>query len=157
MSRRKKVRKEEEHRIFRELIDRLPEDVKSRSLYTLTKGEPKLSAVLLDFLEPDMDDWETEDELRDVVSFGVLAWNMALLPLEERKKSFSECLAGMPLAERLTLKRVLDMLIRRKEEHFVDDRRGILEYSLTMTGNGPHLTVVSSPVRGQESSGAAEQ
>ena len=144
MSKRKLTRNEKRLKRFEPLIDKLPEDIKSRSLFTTTKGEAKLSAVLLDFLDPEIEDWETEDELRKLIGFGIVAWNAALLPPEEMKIEISTALSGLPLDTRIALKSVLDMLIRRKREYYADDRRLVLEYHLSMTRNGPHLSVVSS-------------
>ena len=39
---------------------------------------------------------------------------------------------------------VFEDLIRRKELHFADNRRMILDFDLTMTADGPHLQIMST-------------
>ena len=108
------------------------------------EGEVKMSVVLLEFLDPFLEGGESEAELNGCLTTGIIAWNAALLPAAERRKFFSEALAGMPLDVRLTMKVILDRMIRIKEESFADNRKKILEYYLTMTKDGPHLSVAAS-------------
>jgi hypothetical protein len=108
------------------------------------EGEVKMSVVLLEFLDPFLKGGESEAELHGCLKTGIIAWNAAQLSPAERRKFFSEALAGMPLELRLTMKGIIDRMIRIKEESFADNRKKILEYHLTMTKDGPHLSVAAS-------------
>ena len=55
--------------------------------------------------------------------------------------------AGLPRAaetDRAQAREIIEMLVRRKEEHFTANRRAIISFELTDTGDDYHLSVAST-------------
>jgi hypothetical protein len=111
-------------------------------------GREKMSEVLEDFVEPYRDLADTEDAFRKLLNLAVLAWNAALLPEGQRRAMIEETLeAGLSrasAADRAQARAFLKTLVRRKDEHFAANRRAIISFELTDTGDGYHLTVAST-------------
>ena len=107
-------------------------------------GLAKMSQVFEDFLAPEMDNAEGEEQLRQVLTLGMIAWNASLLRPAEREKLLQDTEQTMPAEVRAALRLLVEPLIRRKEEHFAEHRRFILKYILTYDADGPYLQVVSS-------------
>ena len=104
----------------------------------------KMSEVLLDFVEPYMESAATEEELRKLLTLASAAWNAALLPPTEREKIVRETEETLPAEVRHDYRAILEPLIERKQEHFAENRRGILNFELTMGPTGPYLRVMST-------------
>ena len=111
-------------------------------------GLEKMSEVLEDFIEPYRDLADTEDAFRKLLNLGMLAWNAALLPEDQRRAIIDETLgAGLSRAfksDRALAREFIETLVRRKEEHFAANRRAIMSFELTDTGAGYHLSVAST-------------
>lgn len=111
-------------------------------------GREKMSEVLEDFIEPYRDLADSEDTFRKLLLLGTLAWNAALLPEDERRAMIDEILgAGLPgasEADRAHAGELIEGLVRRKQEHFAANRRAILSFEVTDTGDGFHLSVAST-------------
>ncbi len=108
----------------------------------------KMSEVLEDFIEPYRVSARTQDELRKLLSLATVAWNAALLPEGQRRAMIDEMVeAGLPRAaetDRAQAREIIEMLVRRKEEHFTANRRAIISFELTDTGDDYHLSVAST-------------
>jgi hypothetical protein len=119
----------------------------SRVVYEPT-GREKMSETLEDFIEPYLEVADNEDTFRKLLNLGVLAWNAALLPEDQRRTAIDETLReGLPGSSkehRAQAKALIEMLIRRKEERFAANQRAIISFELTDTGDGYHLTVAST-------------
>jgi hypothetical protein len=78
----------------------------------------------------------------------MLAWNVALLPEGQRPavidKTVGAGFSGSSKEDRAMAKEFVEMLVRRKEERFAANRRAIISFELTDTGDGFHLTVAST-------------
>jgi hypothetical protein len=107
-------------------------------------GVEKMSEVILEFLDPYIDGDETPEKLDRLVSFGVTAWNAALVPAAERDKLIQKSLAKTESGFQQEFLHWFGELIRRKETAFPDNKRFIISYQLTMTPDGAHLSVISS-------------
>ncbi len=99
-------------------------------------GQEKMSEVLIDFVEPYGDLAETLDDHRMLFELGALAWNMALLPREEREVLFSGP-GGRPKSlppneGELFIKE----LVHRKERYFGDCLRMIVDVELSRDRRG---------------------
>jgi hypothetical protein len=107
-----------------------------------------MSEVLEDFVEPYRALAETEDDFRKLLHIGVLAWNAALMPDDRRRAFIDEMLeAGLSRAtgaDRAQAREIVEMLVRRKLEHFAANRRAIVSFELTDTGDDYHLSVAST-------------
>jgi hypothetical protein len=111
-------------------------------------GREKMSEVLDDFIEPYSDLADTEDAYRKLLSLGVLAWNAALLPEDQRQAMIDKTLeAGLTRASganRAQAREFIEMLVRRKQEHFAGNQRAIISFTLSNTADGYHLSVAST-------------
>ena len=111
-------------------------------------GREKMSEVLEDFVEPYMEFADTEDNFRKLLNLGILAWNAALLPEDQMSAMIDETLgAGLPgasPADRADAREFIELLIQRKKKHFAANRRAIISFEVTDTGDGFHLLVASS-------------
>lgn len=110
-------------------------------------GLEKMSEVLGDFVEPFVGQTRNIDEYRNLFHFGVMAWNTALLPEDERQEAIDDIIRKIGPetgAELRELQVLLDQLILRKKRHFATNRRVIAGFDLRETSEGFCLNVVSS-------------
>jgi hypothetical protein len=110
-------------------------------------GMEKMSVVLNEFVEPFLSETSSVDEMQTLFSFGVMAWNTALLPEQEQEPAIEDIVRKMGPSTRADLNEVrvvLKQLILRKKTHFANNRRMIAGFDLRDTGDGYHLNVVSS-------------
>ncbi len=107
-------------------------------------GAKKMSEVLLEFLEPYTEQWRTEEDLRRLLPVAIIVWNAALVSGREREELLQGALDALPPGARQDGRTLLEELIRRKEAHFADNHRLVLDYQLTMRPAGPHLSVIST-------------
>jgi hypothetical protein len=104
----------------------------------------KMSAVLLDFIAPYAEQWETEDDLRKLLSLAVVAWNAALVSGSNRREVMDSLLAVVSPSVRQEMKALIEQMIHRKEHHFATNQRLIVDFQVTMTREGPHVSVAST-------------
>ena len=107
-------------------------------------GEQKMSEVLLKFVEPYSDEWETPEELRKLLALATLVWNAALLPESERDNALQSMLDAVGSEDHSSLRNVFQEMMRRKLALFDSNKRAVLDYQVTMTPDGPHVSVVST-------------
>lgn len=111
-------------------------------------GQEKMSEVLEDFIAPYRGLAETEDAFRKLLHLAVLAWDAALMPEDKREAMITDCLgAGFSRAseaDRAQARELIEALVRRKLEHFAANRRTIISFEVTDTGDGFHLSVAST-------------
>lgn len=111
-------------------------------------GREKMSEVLEEFVEPFRDREADADSYRMLLNMGMLAWNVALQPEEQREPSIDEvlgrALAGAEPMALAAAKAIVEALVRRKLEFFADNRRMIYSFELTDRGDDFHLTVAST-------------
>jgi hypothetical protein len=100
--------------------------------------------VLVDFAEPYADRVQTDEEFRKVLGVAVLVWNAALLPADERAEMIQEMVDEVPPEVRPEMRTLVEEMLQRKALHFADNKRAILDYQVTMTPTGPHVSVVST-------------
>jgi hypothetical protein len=111
-------------------------------------GREKMSEVLEDFIEPYKDSAPTEDKMRNLLTLGILAWNAALMPEPKRQAFIDEMIeAGFTranAADRALARDLVEIMVRRKLEHFAANRRAIVSFELTDRGYDFHLSVAST-------------
>ena len=103
-----------------------------------------MSDVLMEFLEPYEEYWENEEQLQKLLSVAVIAWNAALMPGGKRDDFLQDMEQAVPAEVRQDMRSIVLDLVRRKLAHFADIQRTIISYELTMTPDGPHLSVLST-------------
>lgn len=107
-----------------------------------------MSEVLGDFVEPYMGMADTMGNYRKLLGLAATAWNAALLPADERDSVLDDVLAegfgDLTESLRLELRALIEALIARKDAHFADNRRAIVDFTLQETRDGYHLSVAST-------------
>ena len=129
----------------KELRDRVSE----RNNYEIVQADDrleKMSEILENFIDPYLDMLETEDQHHRLLMVAIVAWNAALLPLEDQKATIDKFAQGLPGDDETQedFYAIVAELISRKTEYFAQYKRMILDYELTDTGDGYHLSVVST-------------
>jgi hypothetical protein len=109
----------------------------------------KMSEVLENFVSPYMDVTERKQELQVLFSLGVLAWNIALEPVEQRaetiEKGVKMVFANQSTQSTETGKNFIVELIDRKDRFFADNQRRIVSFELQYVSLGDyHITVAST-------------
>jgi hypothetical protein len=107
-------------------------------------GEAKMSEVLLEFLDPYSHTWKNEEQFEKLLGAGIIAWNAALYSGSKRTEFLNEMMVAFPPEVREGMRDILAGMIQRKETYFAANRRMIVDYRVTMTPDGPHLSVLST-------------
>ena len=81
--------------------------------------------MLLDFVAPYSAVAESEEEFRIAIAMGLIAWNVALLPANERKEMLERLTKSMSM-DHAEFSEIIDEMVERKETYFADCRRWIL-------------------------------
>jgi hypothetical protein len=112
--------------------------------------EGKLSAALLELIEPYREQAAKGGRITPMVLLGELAWNLTLLQEEERQREIDEIFAKFfPDADAetvLDLRSILAILMLRKQLLFPDDRRLILNAEALVSGIKLQVGVTSAPI-----------
>lgn len=112
------------------------------------KGVAKMSEVLEKFIEPYKDTTQDFADLEALIEIAILAWNMSLIPKENRKDAMesmlSEMNSGANQPGQSEFLSMLNELIDRKDRHFSKNQRFITTFDLQDTGDGYHLSVAST-------------
>ena len=111
-------------------------------------GHEKMSEVLEDFIEPFQDLADNEDAYRKLLSLAMVAWNAALLP-EDRQRAMIDKMIEVGLAkasrsDRIHTRKLVEIMVQRKQSLFVSNKRMIISFELTDTGSGYNLSVMST-------------
>ena len=108
---------------------------------------PKLSEVFQEFVAPYTEYANTYEAYQKLIATAVFAWNIALSRNAERQRLsevFVNTVVQMAGEERRKDARdILMSFVRRKEQYFAADKRYIVDYRLTNTRQGYHLTIAS--------------
>jgi len=107
-------------------------------------GTRKMSEVLLEFVEPYSDAWETDEELRKLLTLALVAWNAALMSGGVRDQFLQDMETAMPPEARPTMRAIVAGMIQRKLTHFASNTRSIIDFQVTPTPEGPHVSVAST-------------
>lgn len=97
----------------------------------------KLSEVLVEFAEPLMKDAQTAKHVEADLVMAILAWNISLLPEEDRAAFIKKAITSLPRRQRrwsFELEQCIQMLLERKQALFPDDKRMVLRHK---TSGGP--------------------
>jgi hypothetical protein len=109
----------------------------------------KMSEVLENFVSPYMNATEREPELKILFSIGVLAWNLALEPVEQRadliEKAVKMIFSNQSAQGVETGKNFILELIDRKDKFFDNNQRRIVSFDLQYVSLGEyHISVAST-------------
>jgi len=107
-------------------------------------GVEKMSEVIIKFMKPYIDYIETDEALEKLVSLTILAWNISLLPNDNQNEMFDEITSSLPNPESKDMKNLIKEMIKRRKKYFANYTRSIIDYKISKTKDGLHLSVVSS-------------
>jgi hypothetical protein len=117
--------------------------VSARSARIRPKRDLRLSERLVDLIAPYRDGHPTLKACETLIALAAAAWNLTLLPEQERTRAFREAVADVPARDRDGVADVLAALIQRKEQMFPDDRRVIAHWEVSESENECHVQVAS--------------
>lgn len=107
-----------------------------------------MSEVLADFIAPYAGTADTKDDHQKLLTLAATAWNAALFPVDKRGSMLDEVLTtsfgDAPQSLKSELRAFINELIARKEAHFADNHRAIVDFTLQETRDGYHLSVAST-------------
>ncbi len=108
-------------------------------------GLEKMSEVIEEFAGPLLEHCSRMDQRRGAIGLAVTAWNLSLLPDEEREKELSQHILPKTGPE---MKDILTTMVKRKQALYRDIQRLILDYEITDKGKDAlRLTVISAVPR----------
>ena len=107
-----------------------------------------MSEVLKAFVDPYMDAVDTAEDFRSLVVVAALAWNVSFLPEEKQTEMLEEIVVeGIPdgdAEQRAGLRYLLHTMVARKQAHFSEHTRMIMDFEVTETRDRYHLAVAST-------------
>jgi len=111
-------------------------------------GFEKMSGILGEFAKPLIEQAKTREDYKTILNLAALAWNVALVPEEERAKM----LRGKKMADALGPVGIelMEKLIARKLALFADEKRFILDFELVDRGGDQFYLTVTSEIRGND-------
>jgi len=131
-------------------------------------GGSKLSAALIELCEPFEPENLSAKEFEKLIALAAVAWNIAVLPKEDRLEKLTAFIETMPnmkeelkseidtvlhdnskdtdFAPATTMLHFIGAMIQRKDELFPNDIRLVLNYNVKDCPEGPHLSVSSAPI-----------
>ncbi len=123
--------------------------VTTQKLITKTSRElalESMSDVLLEFIEPLMNEKMSNENLEKTVEIGITAWNLALVSAEERQKILRDVSKETDLwFQKNQMETLINFLIDRKNNHFAHINRMIADYELIILSEDRfHLRVYST-------------
>ncbi len=137
--------RDRQRRRHRDILERVQNNFPHQKIVTRpTPDGIKISDVLREFVEPYMDLAQTEEAYRKLLMTAVIAWNVTLFPEQERMAKFEKFLQCYPAEVMNEARNIIEELMVRKEKYFSQYRRMILDFEVTDTGRGWHLSVVST-------------
>lgn len=122
----------------------LPPHIHGYEIVQSRPGELKMSDVLWEFIEPYVDKRSHEDDIRHVLTLGMLAWNNTLVQDPAPLDVLQPMVDKLPADHREQFRMFFNELMLRKTKYFAHIRRLMFQYTLTMTPDGPYLQVFSS-------------
>src|SRR5262245_41224919 len=143
-SRKKKDKRKQKKRRARQARPALPSQLGGVPVVVTPGGAEKMSEVLMRFVEPYSQYWQTEDQLRRVLSVALVAWNAAVASGSDRDALIQSSLEAVPADVREDMRAIIAEMMQRKEAQFASNKRLIVDYQLTMTPTGPHVSVIST-------------
>jgi len=118
------------------------------------EGEVKMSDILERFIDPYLDAVDTPMAQENLLEIAVVAWNLALISSEDKRKELREKMLNEIFEEstnsederklRQETQEILDTMITRKEKWFHRYDRMIIDFELQQLGDEMHLSVMST-------------
>ena len=135
---------------FKEEIENDPELKNKNTVFVETpKNLPKMSEVLMEYIEPFLEDTDTYEECSNLLEIAVMSWNMALVSEEERQELLKKLFPGdssdlEEIEDEKEVQRLIQKLIKRKLKFFAEEKRFVKDFKLTQNAGRFHISVASS-------------
>jgi hypothetical protein len=150
LSRDQKRKQKKQRRLVRQpphptsrLVRRIREHGFEQEIISNPPGQIKMSEVLRDFLAPYWHIPEDEEAMRKLITTALVAWNAALLPEAERADHLAAMAKALPDETHADFYAIVNEMIERKEKHFAQFDRTIVDYELVDRGDDYHISVMS--------------
>ena len=145
-SQRKKELESVKH--FKQEIANDPER-KNTVLVDTPKNLPKMSEVLIEYIEPFLAGTENYQEYSNFLKIAVMSWNMALVSEEKGQELLKKIFPGNSsdpeeIEDEKEVQRIVKKLIKRKLKFFAEEKRFITDFKLTQNSGRFHISVASS-------------
>ena len=102
---------------------------------------------IMEFVAPLTDKENDMERCKQIIDFGIIVWNISVLPIEHRVEQKSMVLKSIneyiELSE-VEFNEIFDYLIIRKDTIFNNDKRSIVNYEIHDQNNKLFLTVGST-------------
>lgn len=125
--------------------------------YKSSSGELKMSAVILDLVDPLIEKHgDTDQRIETIISIAIIVWNLSLIPQKENQLSHDQLYdevidrlvpEGGTFEDIETLKYLIFTVLERKKKYFSDIRRFIIDYDLSISDGNIDFNVVSSTIK----------
>ena len=135
-----------------ELAQRVKQSLKGRVIDVVAnpEGEVKMSAVLETLVDPYLDVAANLEQRQKLFAIAILAWNLALLPVEEQRSQMEQMIeqivGGQGRQTERDTREILEDLLERKQRLFPNLQRFILDFNMRETRDEFFLSVVSSVI-----------
>jgi hypothetical protein len=113
-------------------------------------GAAKMSDVLMDFIEPYKPYADTTDAMHRLIITAIVAWNTALEPPEKHAELLQSFIKTLPPDAVEDFEAIVREMIERKNKHFAQHTRQIVNYELTEMDDSYHIFVASTLGEGDE-------
>jgi hypothetical protein len=110
---------------------------------------PKLSAVILAYAEPLLNEANGHSEQEKAVAFAIFCWNASLVSLAKGREQIEPAIDQMANGDNELKQEMLvlfETMHARKQLYYANDQRFAINYHLTRTANGLSLHVISTPL-----------
>ena len=136
---------------FLEKVKRYP-IAQGKEILVNPTDRDKMSQVLLDFVDPLLENVGSEIPVKKILGVGIMAWNLSLFPDGERRKLLVQVVKELsPETEDVkAMHETMTWLIDRKKQYFDRHKRHILEFRLSDFGARYGLQVFSVDVPGNQ-------
>jgi len=110
----------------------------------------KLSAVILEYAEPLTNVADGSEVEERAIRMSITLWNASLLPKQKALEAIEPTLDNMAKGDQLLKSEsymMFEMMYKRKQSLFSNDKRFIVDYSLEENDEGFYLQVASTPLK----------
>lgn len=113
------------------------------------KNLPKMSEVLIEYIEPFLAGKENYQEYSNFLKIAVMSWNMSLVSEEKGQELLKTLFPGNSsdpeeIEDEKEVQRIVKKLIKRKLKFFTEEKRFITDFKLTENSGRFHISVASS-------------
>ncbi len=108
------------------------------------KEDLRLSERLVDLIAPYREDDLTADDYKTLIAAAASAWNLSLLPGQERGEALAQALRHAGARNRQEPAELIAALMQRKQQLFPDDDRAIVHWEVSESDDEFHVVVASS-------------